>query len=66
MLDVYYALFVDSDNKLLLLLPYLSTGILNLLQPAQAEVVMGQLSMSLASWALLVISHLVYQAVLNM
>jgi hypothetical protein len=43
MLDVYYALFVDSDNKLLLLLPYLSTGILNLLQPAQAEVVMGQL-----------------------
>jgi hypothetical protein len=30
--------------------PYLSTGISNLLQPAQAEVVMGQRSMYLASW----------------
>jgi hypothetical protein len=28
----------------------LSTGISNLLQPAQAEVVLGQLSMFLASW----------------
>jgi hypothetical protein len=33
--------------------PYLSTGISNLLQPAQAEVVLGQLSMHLASWVLL-------------
>jgi hypothetical protein len=32
--------------------PYLSTGISNLLQPAQAEVVLGQLSMYLASWDL--------------
>ncbi len=32
--------------------PYLSTGILNLLQPAQAEVVLGQLSAYLASWGL--------------
>jgi hypothetical protein len=30
--------------------PYLSTGISNLLLPAQAEVVMGQLSTYLASW----------------
>jgi hypothetical protein len=30
---------------------YLSTGISNLLQPAQAEVVLGQLSMSSASLA---------------
>jgi hypothetical protein len=30
--------------------PYLSTGISNLLQPAQAEVVLGQLSAYLASW----------------
>jgi hypothetical protein len=31
--------------------PYLSTGISNLLQPAQAaEVVLGQLSIYLASW----------------
>jgi hypothetical protein len=30
--------------------PYLSTGIPNLLQPAQAEVVLGQLSTYLASW----------------
>jgi hypothetical protein len=30
--------------------PYLSTGISNLLQPAQAEVVLGQLSRYLASW----------------
>jgi hypothetical protein len=30
--------------------PDLSTGISNLLQPAQAEVVVGQLSMYLASW----------------
>jgi hypothetical protein len=30
--------------------PYLSTGISNLLQPAHAEVVLGQLSMYLASW----------------
>jgi hypothetical protein len=30
--------------------PYLSTGISNLLQPAQAEVVLGQLSTYLASW----------------
>jgi hypothetical protein len=30
----------------------LSTGISNLLQPAQAEVVLGQLSMYLASWVL--------------
>ncbi len=30
--------------------PYLSTGISNLLQPAQAEVVWGQHSMYLASW----------------
>jgi hypothetical protein len=29
---------------------YLSTGILNLLQPAQAEVVLGQLSTYLVSW----------------
>ncbi len=29
----------------------LSTGILNLLQPAQLEVVLGQLSIDLASWA---------------
>jgi hypothetical protein len=32
-------------------LPYLSTGISNLLQPAQAEVVLGQRSTCLASWA---------------
>ncbi len=32
--------------------PYLSTGISNLLQPAQAEVVLGQLSTHLASWCL--------------
>jgi hypothetical protein len=31
-------------------LPYLSTGISNLLQPAQAEVVLGQRSTYLASW----------------
>jgi hypothetical protein len=31
--------------------PYLSTGISNLLQPAQAEGVLGQLSMYSASWA---------------
>ncbi len=31
---------------------YLSTGISNLLQPAQAEVVLGQLSTYLASWFL--------------
>jgi hypothetical protein len=31
--------------------PYLSTGISNLLQPAQAEVVLGQLSTYLASWS---------------
>jgi hypothetical protein len=30
--------------------PYLSTGISNLLQPAQAEVVLGHLSTYLASW----------------
>jgi hypothetical protein len=30
--------------------PHLSTGILNPLQPAQAEVVLGQLSTYLASW----------------
>ncbi len=30
--------------------PYLSTGISNLLQPAQAEVELGQLSRYLASW----------------
>ncbi len=30
--------------------PYLSTGISNLFQPAQAEVVSGQLSTYLASW----------------
>jgi hypothetical protein len=30
--------------------PYLSTGISNLLQPAQLEVVLGQLSTYLASW----------------
>jgi hypothetical protein len=30
--------------------PYLSTRISNLLQPAQAEVVLGQLSTYLASW----------------
>jgi hypothetical protein len=30
--------------------PYLSTGISNLLQSAQAEVVLGQLSRYLASW----------------
>jgi hypothetical protein len=30
---------------------YLSTGISNLLQPAQTEVVLGQLSTYLASWA---------------
>jgi hypothetical protein len=30
---------------------YLSTGISNLLQPAQAEVVLGQCSTYLASWA---------------
>jgi hypothetical protein len=30
--------------------PYLSTGISNLLQPAQAEVVLGQRSTYLASW----------------
>jgi hypothetical protein len=34
--------------------PYLSTGISNLLQPAQAEVVLGQHSMYLASW---VVAH---------
>ncbi len=32
----------------------LSTGISNLLQPAQAEVVLGQLSTDLASWVLIV------------
>jgi hypothetical protein len=32
--------------------PYLSTGISNLLQPAQAEVVLGQRSTYLASWLL--------------
>jgi hypothetical protein len=31
-------------------LPYLSTGLSNLLQPAQAEVVLGQRSTYLASW----------------
>ncbi len=31
-------------------LPYLSTGISNLLQPAQAEAVLGQRSRFLASW----------------
>ncbi len=31
--------------------PYLSTGISNLLQPAQTEVVLGQRSTYLASWA---------------
>ncbi len=30
--------------------PYLPTGISNLLQPAQAEVVLGQRSTYLASW----------------
>jgi hypothetical protein len=30
--------------------PYLSTGISNLLQPAQAEAVLGQHSTYLASW----------------
>jgi hypothetical protein len=35
-------------------LPYLSTGISNLLQPAQAEVVLGQLSIYLASWVTIV------------
>jgi hypothetical protein len=30
--------------------PYLPTGISNLLQPAQAEVMLGQLSAYLASW----------------
>jgi hypothetical protein len=30
--------------------PYLSTGISNLLQPDQAEVMLGQLSTYLASW----------------
>jgi hypothetical protein len=30
--------------------PYLSTGISNLLQPAQAEVMLGQLSTYIASW----------------
>jgi hypothetical protein len=33
--------------------PYLSTGISNLLKPAQAEVMLGQLSTYLASWVLL-------------
>jgi hypothetical protein len=33
-------------------LPYLSTGISNLLQPAQAEVVLGQRSTYLASWVM--------------
>jgi hypothetical protein len=33
--------------------PYLSTGISNLLQPAQAEVVLGQRSTYLASWVAL-------------
>jgi hypothetical protein len=32
---------------------YLSTGISNLLQPAQAEVVLGQLSTYLASWGVI-------------
>jgi hypothetical protein len=32
--------------------PYLSTGISNLLQPAQAEVVLGHISTYLASWLL--------------
>jgi hypothetical protein len=32
--------------------PYLFTGISNLLQPAQAEVVLGQLSTHIASWVL--------------
>jgi hypothetical protein len=31
---------------------YLSTGVSNLLQPAQAEVVLGQLSTYLASWVI--------------
>ncbi len=34
--------------------PYLSTGISNLLQPAQAEVVLRHLSTYLASWVCLV------------
>ncbi len=38
--------------------PYLSTGISNILQPAQAEVVLGQLSTYLASWAV----SLIFQA----
>jgi hypothetical protein len=38
-------------------LPYLSTGILNLLQPAQAEVVLGQLSRYLASWGVIPYLH---------
>jgi hypothetical protein len=39
--------------------PYLSTGISNLLQPAQAEVVLGQLSTYLASWSTTIIMALV-------
>ncbi len=34
--------------------PYLPTGISNLIQPAQAEVVLGQLSTYLASWVTIV------------
>jgi hypothetical protein len=38
---------------------YLSTGISNLLQPAQAEVALGQLSTYLASWEQTVKIHIV-------
>jgi hypothetical protein len=34
--------------------PYLSTGISNLREPAQAEVVLGQRSMYLASWGTII------------
>jgi hypothetical protein len=40
--------------------PYLSTGISNLLQPAQAGVVLGQLSTCLASWRETIERLLVY------
>ncbi len=40
--------------------PYLFTGISNLLQPAQAEVVLGQRSMYLASWSRKDCSVIVY------
>jgi hypothetical protein len=39
--------------------PYLSTGISNLLQPAQARVVLGQLSTYLTSWVATVIFHII-------